>query len=121
MQPKKKTVKFRGISNTIRRGIARGELVGIISERDVRDLLHGKTSKAPNSVIRGSMSHLARSNELIKDSGIFQVPGTGAEKPATPKAKVRGAVVSGSLISVTKDSESGKMVATVEIEDLRFK
>jgi hypothetical protein len=124
----KREVRYRGISNAVRRAIARSEISGEIKIQDVRAKLDASKCSAPEKVIEKSLSYLANNGEIIagKNGRFFTKDSLKSE--STPSAVNKesrsgmllgagdSALVSGKITSMSY--EEGKVIATVEVKSL---
>jgi hypothetical protein len=109
---KKRQVRYRGISNAVRKAIARGDIRGEIKLSHVRPHLPTGKASASNEVIEKSLSYLAQRKEIIKGAH-----GRFFTKDSIPKSEVKApgdqAIVTGTVLDM-KFSD-GKVLALVEV------
>lgn len=115
MQTQKRVVKYRGITNVVRRAIQKGELKGIINPSDVRHLLPEAKASAPDQVINRSLNQMARKDELHESRGVFSTKEFGSA-PTSSAGKPSESVITGTILDTRV--ENGKILATVEVKSL---
>lgn len=104
-------VKYRGISNAVRRAINNGSLTGEIHPDKVRSLLPETKRNAPDNVIVTSLKRLADMHEIKEVGSRYFVKN---QAPGTPL--LQRMCVIGGLISTTV--QDGKCIVTLDVETM---
>jgi hypothetical protein len=109
---KRRQVRYRGISNAVRKAIARGDIRGEIKIKDVRPHIPTGKASASNDVVEKSLSYLAKRKEIIKGAH-----GRFFTRDSMPKTEVKSsgdqAIITGTVLDMKL--VDGKVHALIEV------